>query len=454
MTSPVPILLERDNVNDESVTLIRWFAADADQVTANSLLAEVETSKANIEVYAPAAGFLVYSFAEGAEVPVGSPIGHIASEPPALTARTADIPEAVTLPTVQRPPLTSPSLSRTEADAPPSTLQFKTVTGFKQRFSPVAQKMMELHGLTSADFSGQSVVRKQDVLDLLQGPSVVPAQPALRPSSEQPYPPAVKPISQPYKEVALSKMKRREGSALATGTRNAVSSAVSVLCYTRGLRQILEKRVSGGNASAAVVYEVSRLLRKYPALNATYREGAMLLYEKVNVGFAMDDGRGLKVGVLHDCDTLSLQQVALQLRNLTLAYLDDKLTPVQIANATFTISDLSGMGVSSFFPLISEDQGGILGVGAEQFAPGSEYGSFTLTLTFDHQLTDGRGAALFLNDLKERLSNYEKSTEDRQDYLACSQCGRPEPELVDKRQNLLRSVVPQGYLCTLCVAGY
>jgi pyruvate/2-oxoglutarate dehydrogenase complex dihydrolipoamide acyltransferase (E2) component len=146
--------------------------------------------------------------------------------------------------------------------------------------------------------------------------------------------------------------------------------------------------------------------------------------------------------------------VALQLRNLTLAYLDDKLTPVQIANATFTISDLSGMGVSSFFPLISEDQGGILGVGAEQFAPGSEYGSFTLTLTFDHQLTDGRGAALFLNDLKERLSNYEKITEDRQDYLACSQCGRPEPELVDKRQNLLRSVVPQGYLCTLCVAGY
>ena len=253
-------------------------------------------------------------------------------------------------------------------------------------------------------------------------------------------------------------MKRREGSALAGGVNNSVSSAVSVTCFTRGLRQIVESRMAGASASAVIVYEVSRLLRKYPALNATYRDGAMIAYEEVNLGFAMDDGRGLKVAVLPKCDTLSLQEIVLQLRELTLAYIDDKLTPAQIANATFTISDLSGMGVSSFIPLISENQGGILGVGGEQFAPDSVYGWFNLTLTFDHQLSDGRTAACFLNDLKERLNHYEGTgtgqQPSQQPHLVCERCGRTASELSATHHYLLRSASPQGCLCTLCAAGY
>jgi pyruvate/2-oxoglutarate dehydrogenase complex dihydrolipoamide acyltransferase (E2) component len=58
MTQPVPIILERDNVNDESVVLVRWFAMHGDKVEAGGLLAEIETSKANIEVFSPQAGFL------------------------------------------------------------------------------------------------------------------------------------------------------------------------------------------------------------------------------------------------------------------------------------------------------------------------------------------------------------------------------------------------------------
>jgi len=74
----------------------------------------------------------------------------------------------------------------------------------------------------------------------------------------------------------------------------------------------------------------------------------MLKFADVNVGYAMDDGHGLKVAVFHNCDTLSLVQISTLLNDLTVAYIEDKLTPTQIANATFTISDLSGMGVSSF----------------------------------------------------------------------------------------------------------
>ena len=83
MTSAFPVVLERDNVNDDFVILVRWFVSHGDKVEANTLLAEVETSKASLEVYAPKSGFLAWEFPEGANVPLSSPIGYISADPPA-----------------------------------------------------------------------------------------------------------------------------------------------------------------------------------------------------------------------------------------------------------------------------------------------------------------------------------------------------------------------------------
>jgi pyruvate/2-oxoglutarate dehydrogenase complex dihydrolipoamide acyltransferase (E2) component len=307
---------------------------------------------------------------------------------------------------------------------------------------------MAAAGLTAADFAGRSVVRKQDVLDSLNPPDK-PSEPAVAP---RPLGAQAK-ITQPYTEVVLSKMKRREGQSLATGVGNAVQSAVSVTCFTRGLRGNLGPKTARVNISAVILYEVSRLLRRYPTLNATYRGGTMIQFVDVNLGFAIDDGHGLKVAVLHNCDTLSLAEISALLNDLTVAYIENKLTPTQIANATFTISDLSGMGVSSFYPLISENQGGILGVGGEQFFPGSAYGFYNLTLAFDHQLSDGRTAASFLNDLKQRLASYESTLHEENQEIVCSRCGRTAGQLDELDETLVLSALSNGNLCTLCAVG-
>lgn len=452
MIAAIPLVLERDNVNDESVVLVKWFVGHGEKVDANVLIAEIETSKANVEVYSPEAGFLSCSFPEGAEIPVSAPIGHISPvAPDSALQPSASVVESGFAP---RPDLNGAHSPAVADQAPsPGSLgapapEFLPSTPYRQRFSMVAVKMMETHGLTAADFSGKSAVRKQDVLDFLHPPAA-PAKPA---APVVPHPAAK--ITQPYKEVALSKMKRREGSSLGAGVGNAVQSAVSVSCVTKGLRRILAARAAGTGASAVIVYEVSRLLRKYPALNSTYRDGTMLQFLQVNLGYAMDDGRGLKVAVFQDCDTLSLQQISNRMNDLTVAYIEDKLTPAQIAHATFTISDLSGMGVSSFYPLISENQGGILGVGAEQFLPDSTHGSFNLILAFDHQLSDGRTAALFLNDLKSRLLSYESTPDEPGQDLSCAQCGRTAQQLTEANEHLLLSALPKGYLCTYCTAGW
>jgi 2-oxoglutarate dehydrogenase E2 component (dihydrolipoamide succinyltransferase) len=403
MSAATSILLERDNINDEYVTLVRWFAKHGDKVEKDALLAEVETSKANLEVHSPAAGFLRWNFREGMAVPVMASIGSISDQPvgeneqPGGAAfeqdrNTGQLTDNLTvMPGIPAQAWRSPhSHAGIGMHGQGGTQSFPAVAAQKQRFTPLAWRMMHENGLNSDAFSGRALIRKQDVEAVISSASNRTVKRAL---SHVATPQQDLSIKQAFVEVPLTKMKLSEGRNLAAGMGNAVASSISVTCDIRGVRQL----------AVRIVHEVSRLLRKYPMFNATYRDDSMLQYKDVNLGFAMNDGRGLKVAVLQQCDTLSVDEVGERIRELTMAYLYDKLTPAQISNATFTITDLSGLGLSSFFPLISENQGAVLGVCAELGPQDSDFGHYTFTLTFDHQLSDGRTAALFLNELKKCL---------------------------------------------------
>jgi pyruvate/2-oxoglutarate dehydrogenase complex dihydrolipoamide acyltransferase (E2) component len=466
MSAGLPILLERDNVNDDVVILSQWFVKNGERVEEGTLIAEVETSKANVEVMAPKSGYLKWEFTEKADVPYEAPLGWIFDGPvPAGdlviasgTGRAAPVAEPKIVAVAAAPRMTQASA----AESVPVSAVFSASNGYAQQFSRRARELMREHGLAEDKFAGLALVREDDVLAHLNlsplrvdrnangngQAKAVPAPTSSARSTEVPRLPA--------KEVALSRMKRSEAQTLAAGTGNAIPSLVSVTCLTRGLRVALQANpIIAGNIGAVIVYEAARLLRKYPAFNATYRPGKMMQYEQVNIGYAMDDGQGLKVAVIEDCDKKSLAEITDELRTLVLAYLENKLTQSQVAGGTFTISDLSGLGVSSFVPLISEDQCAILGIGGEQFLPGSKDGCYTLTLAFDHQLSEGRTAALFLNDLKDRLMSYEASMSSAlKEEPACARCGRKASELPDTKSFMVQSAVPPGFLCNLCVAGF
>ncbi len=467
MSAGKPILLERENVNDESVILSQWFAQNGAWVEEGALIAEVETSKANVEVMAPFAGYLRREVEEKAYLSYEAPLGHILDQPFEVgeaahgngsdeSAKLAFVPNAGSDYLASTTGVRESAVANLENHSP-----FPASSGYGQRFSRRAEELIHENGLSKESFAGLTMVRALNVLRFMGGESIEPPSRAIetvvRSSSTHTEVPMQKqaPPRLPTKAIPLSRMKRSEVQALGAGLRNTIPSAVTVTCLTRGLRGALERNpIVMGNASAVIVYEAARLLRKYPAFNSTYRRDSVMQYEQVNIGYAIDDGRGLKVAVLQDCDTKSLSEIAEELRNLVLAYLDNKLTPAQIGGATFTISDLSGMGVASFLPLISEDQGAILGVGGEQFLPGSRDGCYTLTLAFDHQLSEGRTAALFLNDLKDRLMHYEHAmSEVAMEQPACARCGRTAAELPDAKSFLVQSIVPRGYLCNLCVAG-
>jgi 2-oxoglutarate dehydrogenase E2 component (dihydrolipoamide succinyltransferase) len=469
MSRPVPVVIERENVNDETVVLTRWFVTPDAWVESGTLIAEIETSKATVEIHAPAPGYIRYTAKEGQEIPVGQELCLLLPDlqAPENAAENSEAANKNSNGSGIRRPAPAVSLERERSETQGSILLLARAreengfpNGAAKRFSSRAAELVKRHNLKPELFAHRTLVRERDVREILDVAAVPAAEPYRESRDEDAARGSAHPFPrEPHRIEPLPARKRAEIRQISLGSRGSLASSVSVACLTRGFRRALEKNpLLAGSTGAVVIYEVSRLLRKYPAFNAVYRPGVICVYDRVNIGFALDDGRGLKVPILAECDRLSLSEIAGKMKDLTVAYLEDHLSTEDLSGGTFTVSDLSALDVTHFSPLPSGDQSAILGVGSEVFLPGATSGLFHLTLVFDHQLSEGRTAALFLNELKLRLESYESAMSpvgtDNLPERSCARCLRPASELAAIGGCLLQSAAPSDFICSLCVLGY
>jgi pyruvate/2-oxoglutarate dehydrogenase complex dihydrolipoamide acyltransferase (E2) component len=272
----------------------------------------------------------------------------------------------------------------------------------------------------------------------------------------------------PFRSEILSRSKRTEIRYLTSSYRTTLPSVVTVAVPTRGLRAAAAQCAHPpGITTAIILFEVARLLQQYPRFNAFYAEGTANLYESINIGFALDAGHGLKVPVIRQANTKSLPEIASEMQELLRRYLDNALQVDDLAAGTFTITDLSSEGVLIFHPLINQGQAAILGIGSEYGSgPGPIGGFFTLTLSFDHQLNEGRQAAQFLQELARRLQAYEAAMQAQTSDTGEPHCARCQTSLsrlreLDHDQRgahfLVQTIQPDGtqaYLCSHCMQGW
>ena len=156
---------------------------------------------------------------------------------------------------------------------------------------------------------------------------------------------------------------------------------------------------------------VAAALRRHPRLNATLVDQEVHLHENVNVGVAVNLDEGLIVPVIADADRKDLGQVARQSRELAekARAVPMRLSPDEVSNGTFTITNLGTTGIELFTPIINPPQVAILGVGMVQRRPvvvGDALAirpSVYLCLVFDHRAVDGVPAANFLQELQRLL---------------------------------------------------
>jgi pyruvate dehydrogenase E2 component (dihydrolipoamide acetyltransferase) len=179
------------------------------------------------------------------------------------------------------------------------------------------------------------------------------------------------------------------------------------------LRRQFQEAAAPGEAvpgyTDLVVKLTALALGQHPLLQAQWRDDGLFVPDRVDVAVAVDTEAGLVAPVVRGADTLGVRELAARSRDLIAQARAGRLTADELRDATFTVSNLGGLGVDAFTPIVHLPQCAVLGLGRivrepvvrdDRVVPGHVT---TLSLTFDHRVVDGAPAARFLDTLRRSV---------------------------------------------------
>jgi len=178
-------------------------------------------------------------------------------------------------------------------------------------------------------------------------------------------------------------------------------------------RMMKDKGAANLTFTAVLIKFAAHALKRFPKLNASLDLASeeIIYKEYRNIGVAVDTPKGLMVPVVKHADQKNIQEIANDLTSLSERARSGKLSLEEMSAATFTITNLGGMGTEHFTPIINAPESAILGVGRASIRPewnGTEFhpqNMLPLSLSFDHRLIDGAEGARFMKWLADALEN-------------------------------------------------
>jgi pyruvate dehydrogenase E2 component (dihydrolipoamide acetyltransferase) len=397
------IAMPRLSDSMEEGTIIRWLVSDGSSIDRGQEIVEIETDKASMTHEADAAGVLHIIAAEGDTLPVGAPIAQ-------LLAPGEEPRERVSEP-VDTDSVSSPQDIDSPADAAPARDPGRSIaSGPRVKASPLARRMASAQHLDLAGIQGSGPGGRIIKADVERAPSP--------PSSDGPGPPP--PPAQAKGQVEVIEpsriqalIARRMAEAKATIPEFTLQReidmerAVELRGELKALAEHEQRPVPSFNDM--VVRACALALREFPRANGSYRDGHFELHKRINIGVAVAAPDAVLVPSVHDADERSLWEIARQTRELAAQVRDGTITPPQLAGGTFSVSNLGMFGIDSFTAVINPPQAAILAVGALARRPVVRDGdvvarhTMTVTLTCDHRILYGAGAAEFLERIRSRL---------------------------------------------------
>lgn len=157
---------------------------------------------------------------------------------------------------------------------------------------------------------------------------------------------------------------------------------------------------------------IALALEQNPILNASLQEGKLIMYESVNVGVAVAVENALLVPVIKNVQEKSLPEISAEVSELVRKARGGALLPEDMSGGTFTLSNLGMFNVDAMTPILNPPEAGIMAIGP--FHKEAKFGDddslqvrqvATLSLTFDHSVTDGVPASRFLESINKILLN-------------------------------------------------
>jgi pyruvate dehydrogenase E2 component (dihydrolipoamide acetyltransferase) len=152
-------------------------------------------------------------------------------------------------------------------------------------------------------------------------------------------------------------------------------------------------------------------LVRVPECNASFSPDAILVHKRVDISVAVAIPDGLVTPVVRRADQKSVVAIAKEVRELGARARGRKLKPEEMADGTFSISNLGMFGIDQFAAVINPPEGAILAVGQVRDAPVVSDGTIVagkrlaLTLSCDHRVVDGAVGAAFLSELRRLIEH-------------------------------------------------
>ena len=292
------------------------------------------------------------------------------------------------------------------------------------RVTPVALRLAQRHGIDAEALQGTGPggrITKEDVQRAIDDGTATPVEapretPAPSPSV-QPKEPAAG-----VEVIPLAGIRRTTAERLGTIWSQAphVTEGIEVdftaLQAARTANADAWRHAYGvaPTLNDFVLKATAEALKSHPQLNSALIDDAIHQYSDINLGVAIDIESGLVVPVIRKVDTLGVIALANQVRELADRARNGKLGLDDFSDGTFTVTNLGGLGVDWFTPVLNPPQCAILGVGRVRQAAVVADRSIqfrdvaTLGLTFDHRAIDGAPCARFLADLRTRIEDPEQ----------------------------------------------
>jgi pyruvate dehydrogenase E2 component (dihydrolipoyllysine-residue acetyltransferase) len=435
-----PILMPKFGQMTEECVIVEWRKQEGQDVAKGDILFTVETDKAVMDVESFEEGTLLKVLVPpGASVPVQSTVGFLGRPGEAvpaaplasleIRAETAE-PIRKTEPALPaaacQGPGTNPQPASIPAPAPPARF----------RISPRAQALARECAIDPSGVAGSGPggrVVEKDVAAYLeqQGYHQLRISPEAKQLAAQERIDILKVQASgdagwitladieraaAEKPRPLSRMRQVMARRLTQSVNTAPHFFVTVEVDMTELarwRARLKERGASFTVMDFVSQAVVLSLQEFPGVNSSTDGRSVRWSSHVHLGLAVSLAEGLVVPVIRAAEELSLAELSRRARNLAEKARAGTLAPDEMAGSTFTISNMGMFDVENFTAIINPGEAAILAVASIRDQPAVRQGQVVvrslmkITLSSDHRLIDGAGAARFVNAVKEKLEDLE-----------------------------------------------
>ncbi len=411
-------------------TIIRWAKKEGEKIEKDETILEISTDKVDSEIPSPAEGILSKILVEEQQtVPVGTVIAYIETD---LSA-SIEITHLTEAEMNTKEPSEGANSPHSNSDSSVHKQNMERHRFYSPLVRMIAKKEgVELNALDKITGSGSNGrVTKLDIVNYLMHRSdnknVISLQ-------ERSYGLRAVDISElnikypepNYRLVRMDNIQKKMAEHMIRSV--SISPHVTIIDEV-DLTEIVNYRLSilqqfEQKAGFKLTYmpffafAVVSTLKEFPIVNSSI-EGDVIIYKNfINLGIAVAAPNGLLVPIVRDAGGKNFISLGQSLTDVAVRARTKKLSPDDIVNGTFSITNYGIFGSMLGTPIINQPQAAILGIGAVKKRPiavtdnagkdSIEIRSIVyLTLTFDHRIIDGAIGGQFLSRVKWLLEHFD-----------------------------------------------